>query len=157
MSPTIITVKKAVLLSALHTLLYVGVLYVSEASRPSPTKNKDFPSVIKSRAAGVCVALLLSMFGNRYIIEQARQAGQRTGIREWDNILRGWGEWKLDAHSTLHAWGLTALLFLGPLVERLWIEEGWRDLGSGVVDAITSLIGWRNYIIVCPISARLSL
>lgn len=151
MSLAIITVKKAVLLSAVHTLLYVGVLYVSETSRPSATKNKDFPSVIKSRAVGVCIALLLSVFGNRYIIEQARQAGQRAGIREWDDILRGWGEWTLDTNQILHAWGLTALLFLGPLVERLWIDEGWRDLGSGVFNALTSLIGWRNYIIVCPV------
>jgi hypothetical protein len=150
MSEAIITVKKAVLLSAAHTLLYVGVLYVREASRPSATRNKDYPSVIKSRAAGVCVALILSVFGNRYTIEQARQEGQRTGIPEWDAILGGWGEWKMDVNQTLHAWGLTALLFLGPLVERLWIEEGWRDFRSGVVDAMTSLIGWRNYVIVRP-------
>jgi prenyl protein peptidase len=150
MPEAIISVKKAVLLSVIHTLLYVGVLYVREASRPSATRNKDFPSVIKSRAAGVCIALILSVFGNRYIIEQARQAGQRTGIREWDTILGGWGEWKLDVHQTLHAWGLTALLFFGPLVESLWIEEGWRDFRNGVVNAMTSLIGWRNYIIVRP-------
>ena|SRR5271170_3800320 len=148
MSKAIITLKKAVLLSAVHTLLYVGVLYVREASRPSATRNKDFPSVIKSRAAGVCVALILSVFGNRYVIEQARQAGQRTGIWKWDAILGGWGEWKLDVNQTLLAWGLTALLFMGPLVEKLWIEEGWKDFGSGVMRAMTSLIGWRNYIIV---------
>ena len=148
MLETPITVNKAVLLSALHTLLYVGVLYIREASRPSANKNKDFPSVIKSRTAGVCVALILSIFGNRYIIEQARLAGQRTGLRTWDNILGGWGEWKLDINQTAHAWGLTALLFLGPLVERLWIEEGWRRFADRMAHAMTSLIGWRNYIIV---------
>lgn len=144
----IITVKKAILLSAAHTLLYVGVLYLRESSRPSPTKNKDFPSVIKSRIAAVIIALLLSVFSNRYVIEQARQSGQRTGIHAWDNILGGWGEWKFDLNQTFIAWRLTALLFLGPLVERIWIQEGWRDIGNGVTDSLTSLIGWRNFIIV---------
>jgi prenyl protein peptidase len=144
----VIAVKKAVLLSALHTFLYVGILYLREASRPSTTKNKDIPSVIKARIAAVSIALILSIFSNRYIIEQARQSGQRTGIQGWDNILGGWGEWKLDFNQTFLAWRLTALLFLGPLVERIWIEEGWKRIGGGLSNALTSLTGWRNYIIV---------
>jgi len=144
----IITVQKAIAISALHTLLYVGVLYLREASRPSTTKSKDFPSVIKARFAGVIIACILSVFINRYIINQARQSGQRTEITVWDNILGGWGELKLDLNQTFLAWRLTALLFLGPLVERLWILEGWRGIGSGVTDSLTSLNGWRNYIIV---------
>ena len=153
MSP-VITVKNAVLISALHTFLYVGVLYLREASRPSTTKNKDVPSVIKARIAAVLIAVILSIFSNRYIIEQARQSGQRTGIQEWDNILGGWGEWKLDLNQTFLAWRLTALLFLGPLVEQIWIQEGWKQIGRGLIDALTSLTGWRNYIIVLSTTRR---
>jgi prenyl protein peptidase len=143
-----ITVLNAVIFSALHTLLYVGVLYVREESRPSHTKSKDYPSVIKARFTGVSLALVISVLGNRYIIEQARQSGQRTGIPVWDDILGGWGEWRLDLEKTIHALLLTALLFFGPLVERYWLLEGWRDIGSGIYEALTSLTGWRNYIIV---------
>ena len=147
MSP-MITVQKAILLSAVHTLLYVGVLYVREASRPAPGRSKDHPSVIKARFAAVAVACLLSVFGNRYVIKQARQAGQRTGITAWDDILGGWGEWKLDLKQTLHALELTALLFLGPLVEKIWITGGWRYIGSEIRWALTSVFGWRIFIIV---------
>jgi len=149
MMTTIINVKQAILVSAAHTLLYVGVLYLREASRPSATKNKDIPSVIKARIAAVIIAVVLSISGNRYIIEQARQSGQRTGIAGWDNILRGWGEWKLDLNQTFLAWRLTALLFLGPLVEKIWINEGWRNIVGETIGSMTSLAGWRNYIIVC--------
>lgn len=150
----VITLKKAILLASAHTLLYVGVLYLREASRPSTTKNKDFPSVIRARMIAVCIAIALSIFGNRYIIEQTRQTGQRTGIAGWDDILGGWGEWKIDLNQTFLAWRLTALLFLGPLVERIWIEEEWRNIVTGTVNAMTSLVGWRNYIIVPPPSIR---
>ena len=143
-----ITVKKAILLASAHTLLYVGVLYLRETSRPSATKSKDFPSVIKARIISVCIAVVLSIFGNRYVIEQARQTGQRTGIAGWDGILGGWGEWKLDLNQTFLALRLTALLFLGPLVGRIWIQEEWRSVVTGTVHSMTSLIGWRNYIIV---------
>lgn len=146
----VITVKKAILLASAHTLLYVGVLYLREVSRPSTTKNKDFPSVIKARMISICIAIVLSIFGNRYIIEQARQTGQRTGIAGWDGILGGWGEWKVDLNQTFLAWRLTALLFLGPLVERILIREEWRGVTTGTIDALTSLTGWRNYIIVPP-------
>jgi len=146
-----ITLSKAVAIAGGHTLLYVGVLYLREASRPSPTKHREYPSVIKARISAVAIACLISIFGNRYIIEQARTTGQRTGIEEWDEILDGWGEWKLDLWKTIHALGLTMLLFLGPLVERLWIWDEWRALGSGFKYGLTTLLGWRNYIFVlCP-------
>jgi prenyl protein peptidase len=154
MMTTIISVRKAVLLSTAHTLLYVGVLYLREASRPSTTKNKDFPSVIKSRITAITVAVLLSIAGNRYIIEQARQSGQRTGIAGWDTILEGWGEWKLDLNQTFLALRLTALLFLGPLVEKIWIKEGWSSVVGGTIDSLNSLVGWRNYIVVSLVSNR---
>lgn len=143
-----ITIQKATILSVAHALLYVGVLYVREASRPSSSKTKDNPSVLKARFAAVAVACLLSVFGNRYVINQARQIGQRTGIGAWDDILGGWGEWKFDLKQTLHALELTALLFLGPLVERLWINGGWRHIASEAHWAITSVFGWRIFIIV---------
>ena len=147
---SIITVQEAVFLSAVYTLLYVGVLYVRKASRPSPIKNKDYPSVIKARFAGVIFASLASVLLNRYVIETARSAGQSTGIPEWDNMLGRWEEWKLDLKRTLNAFLLTALLFLGPLVEKFWIEEEWRYMRAGIPASMTSLIGWRNYIIVYP-------
>lgn len=143
-----ITISKAMWIAAGHTLLYVGVLYLRKASRPSPTQNREYPSVIKARMSAVTVACLFSIFGNRYIIEQARKSGQRTGIEEWDEILDGWGEWELDIKKTIHALALTMLLFLGPLVERFWIFKEGRDIYGGLKNGLTSLIGWRNYIFV---------
>ena len=143
-----ITLRDAIILSTSHTMLYVGVLYVREASRPSPTKSKEFPSVIKARFAAVSVAVLLSVLANRYIIKNARQSGQRTGIPAWDDILGGWGEWKLDLWKTWRALILTAILFFGPLVDKFWVMGEWRGIYSGINNAATSLSGWRNYVIV---------
>jgi prenyl protein peptidase len=145
-----ITIPKAIFFSAVHTILYVGVLYLREASRPSPTKSKDVPSVIIARSTAVLVAVTISVLSNRYITEQARQTGQRTGIPVWDSILGGWGEWQLDVGETLRALGLTALLFLGPLVERIWIWEEWRGFPGGIRESLATLMGWRNYIFVRP-------
>ena len=128
--------------------LYVGVLYLREASRPSPIKGKDVPSVIKARMAGVAVAVVLTVILNQFVIEGAQQAGQRTGIQVWDDILKRRGEWRLNVTKTLHALNVTATLFLGPLLESLWIEGEWRNVDEGVANALTSLRGWRNYIIV---------
>jgi len=154
---SIITVQKAIFLSAIHTILYVGVLYVRDASRPSPIKNKDYPSVIRARILAVAVAVLISVFLNRYVIENARNVGQRTGIPEWDAILGGWGEWKPDLKRTLNGFLLTALLFLGPLVEKFWIEEDWRYARADIQASMTSLTGWRNFIIVFPTTCLCSL
>jgi len=155
MSPEI-TVRKAILLSALHTVLYVGVLYLRSASRPSPTKSKDVPSVIKARTAAVVVAVLISIFANRYIIERARRAGQTTGIPVWDEILSGWGEWKPDTGHILAALRLTALLFWGPLVERIWIWEDWKRFPWGMIQSLSTLIGFRNYVFVFVLFRRVS-
>jgi hypothetical protein len=43
---------------------------------------------------------------------------------------------------------LTALLFLGPLVEKIWISGGWRYISSEIRWALTSVFGWRIFIIV---------
>jgi len=145
-----ITVQNAILLSASHTFLYVGVLYVRAASRPSLTTTKENPSVIKARFAAVALACSISVFVNRYIIRQAREHGQGTGLDAWDEILEGWGEWKIDVPKALHALGLTALLFLGPLVERICIQGSWRYFWSDLEYSVTTLFGWRTYIIVRP-------
>jgi len=147
MSPEI-TPRKAILFSTLHTLLYVGVLYLRTASRPSPTISKDVPSVIKARSAAVLVAVLISIFANRYIIERARRAGQTTGIPVWDEILSGWAEWNPDIRHPLAALRLTALLFLGPLVERIWIWDEWKRFPWGMKESLSTLIGFRNYVFV---------
>jgi prenyl protein peptidase len=145
-----ITIPKAILFSVAHTFLYVGVLYLREASRPSPTKSKDVPSVIIARSTAVLVAVAISVLSNRFIIEQARQTGYRTGIPVWDNILGGWGEWQPDVGETFRALRLTALLFWGPLVERIWIWQEWRRFPGGIRESLSALIGWRNYIFVWP-------
>jgi prenyl protein peptidase len=146
-----ITVQNAVVLSAVHTLLYVGVLYVRAASRPSLTTTKENPSVIRARFAAVAVACVVSVFANRFLIKLARENGQKTGLDEWDQMLDGWGEWKVNVWQTIHALGLTAFLFLGPLFERVWIQEGWRSFSSELHYSVTSLFGWRTYIIVNPV------
>jgi prenyl protein peptidase len=143
-----ISTQTALLLSTIHTLLYVGTLYVREASRPSITNSRDVPSVMKARFVAVGVACVLSVFGNRWVIHQARKAGYRTELDGWDDVLGGWGEWEIDFWKTLRALGLTAVLFLGPLVDRLWILEGWRYFWSDTHYAVKSLEGWRNYIVV---------
>jgi prenyl protein peptidase len=147
-----ITLLNAVILSSIHTLLYVGVLYVREASRPSPTKHTLHPSVIKARTIAICVAVALSIALNRYVLEVARKAGQQSGIPGWDNTLEGWGEWQLDLRQTWSAFFLTATLFFGSLVERLWLFEGWKDILPGTKESMTTWIGWRSYIIVCLLS-----
>jgi prenyl protein peptidase len=139
--------QTALVLSTVHTLLYVGILYVREASRPSITNSRDVPSVMKARFAAVGVACVLSVFGNWWVIHQARKEGYTTGLDGWDD-LGEWGEWGIDFWRVGHALGLTAVLFLGPLVDRLWILERWRYFWSDTLYAVKSLEGWRNYIVV---------
>jgi prenyl protein peptidase len=139
-----ITPSSAAFFACGHTVLYVGVLYLRQASRPSATQSKPGSLVIRARFMAVIMACILSIIANRYILGQAMLEGQRTGIELWDNALVGWGEWNIDFRKMLEAWLLTALLFLGPIVERLWILRGWRTIKEDVVDSATSLLGWRK-------------
>jgi prenyl protein peptidase len=107
--------------------------------------------VIRARFAAVAVACVVSVFANRFLVKLARENGQKTGLDEWDQMLDGWGEWKVNVWQTIHALGLTAFLFLGPLFERVWIQEGWRSFSSELHYSVTSLFGWRTYIIVNPV------
>jgi hypothetical protein len=145
-----ITPLSATFVALGHTVLYVGILYLRHETRPSPERSNFHPSVIKARFIAVTIACVLSIVANRYILQGARLEGQRTSIALWDDVLGGWGEWNIDIRKTVEALLLTVLLFLGPVVEKLFILQGWRTLETDIIDSATSIMGWRNYIIVPP-------
>lgn len=60
------------------------------------------------------------------------------------------GYWPLGLGAAFRAWGLTALLFLGPLFEALVVESGWRAWTTlePVKEVWEEWTAWRNFIAV---------
>lgn len=64
--------------------------------------------------------------------------------------LRLLGYWPIAPLAIAKSFGLTALLFAGPLFEKAIVEGGWREWirGRHLTETFGSWIGWRNYVAV---------
>lgn len=64
------------------------------------------------------------------------------------------GYWPVRLIESAKALLLTAILFAGPLYESLFIDGGWRRIGSGLQRLWQSWPEWRNVVAVCAPLAR---
>jgi prenyl protein peptidase len=127
----------------LFTLLYVLPFYLSPATRPSPTLNRDAASVIRARIRTVSLACLISSLSTFYLITVS---GQTT----WTEALHLLGCYTVSPlTSIIRPLFLTTLLFLGPLFEKFITQDSWRAWLSGLNSLFPTLIssvGFRNYV-----------
>ena len=141
------------LFSVLYTLSYVGVLYLSPLTRPRAGLPRDAPLVIRSRIRAVTVVTIAALLFSCFLTILT------TPRRTWHDVASLLGL-SVGLSSTLDIFRcflLTAVLFTGPLLQRLWFEDGWkalkgdnewRDLRDDVGRIFTTWVGWRNYIAV---------
>ncbi|EER28999.1 hypothetical protein D8B26_000739 [Coccidioides posadasii str. Silveira] len=137
----LISTNVAVVLSIACTLLYVVPLYMSKASRPSPTLSRDAPSVIKYRVRAVMTACFICSLGTLYLIVS-------KGHTTYLEALRFLGWWPLGPLEIVKSLFLTAILFLGFLFERGIAEGQWRNWirWQSLIEPLTEWAGWRNYV-----------
>lgn len=128
----------ATALSLVCTTLYVAVLYLHPAARPTKFMTKDHPSVIKARIGLVSVACLASACVTVSLGKAERDAWVPTTIR----ILG----LSFAPRSVLEALMLTATLFAAPLYEHLVAEGGIFTVYQDVTYPLRSWIGFRNLI-----------
>ncbi|KAI1803229.1 hypothetical protein F4811DRAFT_554076 [Daldinia bambusicola] len=139
--PPPISTRTAVFLLVIYTLIYVVPFYLSPTTRPSRTLSRDAPSVIRARITSVsltCVACSTITYVILTSLDRATAA----------EALHALGYWPLGLVEAAKCLLLTAILFTGPLYERLVVDEGWRDWLSlqPLSDLFGELTTWRNIV-----------
>ncbi|KAF8470202.1 hypothetical protein BDZ91DRAFT_720141 [Kalaharituber pfeilii] len=123
---TLIIPSLATLLSIFHTVLYVGVLYLSPQTRPRrPASYSDYnrqndPEYIKLRIRAVTVATGISLFVTAAVIRYWNEAARWGGIWGWETVK-----------EAVKLVTLVGVLFLGTLWERGVVLGGWRWVVEG--------------------------
>ncbi|KAK6952736.1 hypothetical protein Daesc_005030 [Daldinia eschscholtzii] len=120
---------------------FISRYFTKEQREPSRTLSRDAPSVIRARIASVsltCVACSTITFVILTSQDRATTA----------EALHALGYWPLGLVETARCLLLTAILFAGPLYERLVVDEGWRDWLSlkPLSDLFGELTTWRNIV-----------
>ncbi|KAJ5752304.1 CAAX amino terminal protease [Penicillium odoratum] len=136
-----LSINTVALLSVALTLLYVVPLYLSPATRPSPSLSRDAPSVIRARIRVVSASCILTTLVVLWLA--VNQGGSSLGAAV---TLMGW--WPISVADIARSLLLTAILFIGPLYERGIVEGEWRFWFrySKLSESLGGWIGWRNYI-----------
>ncbi|RPB05777.1 Abi-domain-containing protein [Choiromyces venosus 120613-1] len=128
------------LFSVIYTSSYVGILYLSHLTRPQPGLARDTPFVIRARIRAVTVVTIIALVSSAVVTYFYSSRKTYLDIAEFLGLYV-----KLPLTlDILWCLLLTATLFLGPLVRRLWLEDGWREGNVGKM--FTTWIGWRNYV-----------
>ncbi|KAK9466625.1 CAAX protease self-immunity-domain-containing protein [Lipomyces arxii] len=124
------------------TIGYVGVLYVHPRTRPSSTVFRNDNAVIKARVTAITFSSTLSAVATAYILTSSNKFSISRGL----DAIRVWPVppiWELLRSSML----VTSVLFIGPLVEKLILNKGWKYLREDLTEGLTGWIGIRNYIV----------
>ena len=125
------------------TLVYVVPFYLSAATRPSPTLNRDAPSVIRARIRTVTLACIVTSAGTLYLLTSTAKLSPSDALH-----MLGW--WPVQPLDILRSLSLTFLLYIGPLLREFFIEGELDDLrrrGFGaLVESLSSWQGYRNYV-----------
>ena len=115
--------------------------YLSKSTRPSPSLNRDAPSVIRARIQAVTLACIVASSASLYLLVVTAKLTPVDALH-----LLGW--WPLGLVDTVKACALTFLLYTGPLFEKIFIEGDVDDFRRGrkVVESLSSWQGYRNYV-----------
>lgn len=144
-NPSKFTPFHASITSVLYTISYVGVLYLSPLSRPHPNLPRDSPSVIRVRIRAVTIVTIVTLAVTSSI------TATTTPNRSLFEVLSflGLSPTPNSVADILRSLLLTAILFTGPLVQRLCLDGGWRDIKDDMNGMFYTWTGWRNYVAVC--------
>lgn len=125
----------------IFTLLYVLPFYLSKSTRPSPTLNRDAPSVIRARIQTVTLACIAASSATFYLLVVTAKFTAADALH-----LLGW--WPVHLTDVVKCGALTVLLFVGPVFEKLFVEGDLNDLrrGGRLIESLSSWQGYRNYI-----------
>ncbi|KIW68141.1 hypothetical protein PV04_04108 [Phialophora macrospora] len=139
----LISTTAATLLSVAFTLAYVVPFYLSAGTRPSPTLNRDAPSVIRARIRTVTLACITASAATLYVLTRTAKLTPADALH-----LLGW--WPILPFDLLRSVALTFLLYIGPLFEKVFVERNLDELrrrGLGaLMESLSSWQGYRNYV-----------
>lgn len=123
-----------------YSIIYVLPLYASDATRPSPSRSRDDPAAIRARVRAVTLSTTACSIAT--LTTLCCLSRQRPAL-----YLMGY--WPVRLLESAKALLLTATLFAGPLYESLFIDGGWRYIGTGLQRLWQSWPEWRNIVAVC--------
>lgn len=126
----------------LFTSLYVLPFYLSPRTRPSPSLNRDAPSVIQARIRAVTITVTFSTITTLYLLHN-------NGEFTIQQSLHHLGVWPFAPAAILQPFLLTLLLYLGPLYNDIYLQSSIfpiSGLWSEIVTSLSSSIGYRNYV-----------
>lgn len=129
-----------------YSLLYVGVIYLSPTTRPRPGLNRNSPLVIQARVRGAIVTTMVCTLATSVLVFFKTRSG-------WWDTLSSMGLAHIAPRTVtdiLRTLLLTAVLFAGPLAERLVLRiVTGEDPDDDVVQSgRLDWIRWRNYVAV---------
>lgn len=116
--------------------------YVSRKTRPSPTLNRDAPSVIKARIQSVSLTVTISSLVTLYLLISTAKLSLLKSLHYL-------GLYPIDPISILKSLFLTVILYTAPLYESIFIEQDFSPLSalpSRIRSTLSSSQGYRNYI-----------
>ncbi|CAD0093864.1 unnamed protein product, partial [Aureobasidium vineae] len=136
-------------LTVLFTIIYIAPFYLSPTLRSNSITNRNTPSVIKARTRAVfwsCVASVIITVCVLFF----------RGHVAVGEVLHLLGVYPVNVLDTAESFLLVAILFAGPLFERVIVEGEWRSWGATAIKETVyeDLIGWRN-LVVGPVSEEL--
>ncbi|KAK7205707.1 CAAX protease self-immunity-domain-containing protein [Myxozyma melibiosi] len=133
----------AFLVCTLCTILYVGVLYIHPNSRPSATVSRNDATVIKYRVIAITISTYVTAVFTTWILNEWRVSLNPLYLMVSLRMLPMPSLFEIFRSGLL----ITAILFVGPLVEKLFLSGGISELNYGFRDIFRSWINIRNYII----------
>ncbi|KAK9380630.1 CAAX protease self-immunity-domain-containing protein [Kockiozyma suomiensis] len=133
----------AFLTCTLLTALYVGVLYIHPGSRPSATISRNDSNVIKYRVIAITISTVIAAVMTSWILNGWQFSLNPLYIMVSLRMLPAPSFFELFRSSLL----ITAILFVGPLTEKLIFSQGWREFDQSFKTIFRSWINLRNYII----------
>lgn len=144
-----ISTSTAAILSVAFTLVYIIPLYLSSATRPSPTLTRDAPSSIRARVRAVTISSLLSLALTILILHGSGEVSPQ-------GILHLLGVWPISILDIGKVLLLVMTLFAGPLFENGIVDGGLKHWiwFRGLHETLSSWIGYRNYV-VGPVSEEI--
>lgn len=124
------------------TVLYVLPFYLSKRTRPSPTLNRDAPSVIRARIRAVTITVLISTTTTLLLTHHYTSLS-------WSACLHRLGFSPLSFSTTFYPLIVTAILFAGPLYKDVLVDGHLVPLHHAlrnIRQTLSSSTGQRTYL-----------
>ncbi|RKF55206.1 putative CAAX prenyl protease 2 [Erysiphe neolycopersici] len=135
-------------LLTIYMLIYVIPFYLFASTRPSPTRSRDAVPVMQARIRSVTVSSCICSALTFFLITYTKE---NISVLETVHLM---GYLPLGFSEILKSLLLTSILFAGPLFEKGFVDGEWKDwiCLKGLRTSVSTWIGWRNYVVVGPIT-----